>query len=109
MPTAASCRLISRVGDDLPRDRFAIRIATTEAVGEPEIRSAFAEGTLDADIEAHLRMAREKGELRDDADPAALRVLAFATLHTIAIRASAGAPSAELREIVRKTASVICG
>jgi len=49
-----------------------------------------------------------RGELRDDADPAALAVLASATLHTIAIRARAGVPRAELREIARKAVSVIC-
>jgi hypothetical protein len=35
--------------------------------------------------------------------------LASATLHTIAIRARAGVPCAELREIARKVVSVICG
>jgi TetR/AcrR family transcriptional regulator, copper-responsive repressor len=97
--------------DGLPRGCFAIGTATTEAVEDPEIRSALAEGlrTLDADLEAHLRMARERGELKDDADPAALAVLASATLHSIAIRARAGVPRAELREIARKAVSVICG
>jgi hypothetical protein len=50
-----------------------------------------------------------KGELRDDADPAALAVLASATLHTIAIGARAGVPRGEPREIARKAVSVICG
>jgi TetR/AcrR family transcriptional regulator, copper-responsive repressor len=98
-------------GDGRPRGCFAIGTATTEAVEDPEIRSALAEGLhmLDADLEARLRTARETGELKDDADPAALAVLASATLHTIAIRARAGVPRAELREIARKAVSVICG
>jgi TetR/AcrR family transcriptional regulator, copper-responsive repressor len=97
--------------DGLPRGCFAIGTATTEAVEDPAIRSALAEGLrlLDADLEARLRMARERGELKNDADPAALAVLASATLHTIAIRARAGVPRAELREIARKAVSVICG
>jgi AcrR family transcriptional regulator len=98
-------------GDGPARGCFAIGTATTEAVEDPEIRSALAEGlrTLDADFEARLRMARERGELKSDADPSALAVLASATLHTIAIRARAGVPRAELREIARKAVNVICG
>jgi AcrR family transcriptional regulator len=98
-------------GDDGARGCFAIGTATTEAVEDPEIRSALADEfrTLDADFEARIRTAHERGELRGDADPAALAVLASATLHTIAIRARAGVPRAELREIARKAVSVICG
>jgi TetR/AcrR family transcriptional regulator, copper-responsive repressor len=98
-------------GDGRPRGCFAIGTATTEAVEDPEIRKALAEGVhlLDADLEARLQMARDKGELKDDADPAALAMLASATLHTIAIRARAGIPRVELKEIARKAVSVICG
>ena len=96
--------------DGLPRGCFAIGTATTEAVDDAEIRSALAEGlrALDAGFEARFRMAREKNKLKADADPAALAVLASATLHTIAIRARAGVPRAELREIARKAVGVIC-
>lgn len=98
-------------GDGPPRGCFAIGTATTEAVEDAEIRSALADGlrALDADFEARFRMARERGELRDDADPAALAVLASATLHTIAIRARAGVPRGELREIALKAVRVIRG
>ena len=97
--------------DGLPRGCFAIGTATTEAVDDPEIRTVLAEGLrmLDADLEARLRMARDRGELRHDADPAVLAVLASAALHSIAIRARAGVCRAELREIARKTVCVICG
>jgi TetR/AcrR family transcriptional regulator, copper-responsive repressor len=98
-------------GDGGPRGCFVIGTAVTEAVEDPEIRNSLAAGlrTIDADFEARLRTARERGELKDDADPAALAVLASATMHTIAIRARAGAPRAELREIARRAVSVICG
>jgi TetR/AcrR family transcriptional regulator, copper-responsive repressor len=98
-------------GDGLPRGCFAIGTATTEAVEDREIRSALAEGlrALDADFEARIRTARESGELQNDADPATLAMLASATLHTIAIRARAGVPRTELREIARKAVTVICG
>jgi TetR/AcrR family transcriptional regulator, copper-responsive repressor len=98
-------------GDGRPRGCFAIGTATTEAVEDPEIRKALAEGVhmLDSDLEARLQMAQDKGELKDGADPAALAMLASAMLHTIAIRARAGIPRSELREIARKAVSVICG
>ncbi len=64
---------------------------------------------IDADFETRFRKARERGELKDNADPTALAVLASATMHTIAIRARAGTSRAELREIARKAVNVICG
>jgi TetR/AcrR family transcriptional regulator, copper-responsive repressor len=97
--------------DGSPGGCFAVGTATTEAVEDPEIRSALAAGlhALDADFEARLRIARDTGELKNDAEPAALAMLASATLHTIAIRARAGVPRTELREIARKAVTVICG
>jgi hypothetical protein len=82
------------------------RNATTEAAEDPEIESVLAAGvrSLGAEIEGRLRLAREKGELKKNADPEALGMLASATLHTIAIRARA-----ELRRIARKAVKVICG
>jgi AcrR family transcriptional regulator len=96
-------------GDDRPRGCFAV--GTAEALEDREIRTALVEGlrALDVDFAARLQMARESGELKNDADPAALAMLASATLHTIAIRARAGVPRTELREIARKAVIVICG
>jgi AcrR family transcriptional regulator len=98
-------------GDALPRGCFAVGTATTEAVDNPVIRSILADGlrALDADFEARFRMARERGELKDDADPAALAALASAVLHSIAIRARTGTPRAELTEIARRAVAIICG
>lgn len=96
--------------EGLPRGCFAIGTATTEAVDDSEIRSVLAAGlrALDADIETRLRVAHARGELAKDADPAALALLASATLHSIAIRARSGVARAELREIARKAVKVIC-
>ena len=98
-------------GKGRPRGCFVVGTAVTEAHDDPDIRKSVAAGlhTTDADFEARLRMAREKGELKHNADPAALAVLASATMHTIAVRARAGAPRSELREIARKAVNVICG
>jgi len=47
--------------------------------------------------------------LSGDADPTALAKLASATLHTIALRARAGTPRAELEQLARQAVGVICG
>jgi len=98
-------------GNGRPRGCFVIGTAVTEAVEDAAIRNSLAAGiqAFDADFEARFRRGREKGELKRDADPAVLAVLATATMHTIAVRARAGVPRSELREIARKAVNVICG
>jgi AcrR family transcriptional regulator len=98
-------------GKGSARGCFVMGTAVTEAAEDTEIRNSVAAGLrmIDADFEARLRKAVETGELKPDADPAALAVVASATMHSIAIRARAGARRAGLREIARKAVSVICG
>jgi AcrR family transcriptional regulator len=97
-------------GAGRPRGCFVIGTAVTEAVEDREIRSSLADGfrAFDRNFEACFRRARETGELADDADPAALAVLATALMHTIAVRARAGASRDTLRELARKSVRVIC-
>src|ERR1700747_130704 len=87
-------------GKGRARGCFMVGTAVAEAVDDPDIRKSLAAGlhATDADFETRLRSAHEKGELKPDADPAALAVLASATMHTIAIRARAGVPRSELRD-----------
>ncbi len=98
-------------GYDRARGCFVIGTAVTEAVEVSAIRASLAEGirAFDAAFEAHFRIAQQKGELKAEADPAVLAVLATATMHTIAIRARAGIPRSELSELARKAINVICG
>ncbi len=98
-------------GEARVRGCFVIGTAITEATEDPEIRSIVTAGfqTLDADFEARLRLALEKGELKEDVDLATLAVLATATMHTIAVRARAGTPRDELERLARKVVDVICG
>ena len=98
-------------GDGRPRGCFAVGTATTESVADAEIRHSLAEGLrlLDADLEARLVQAQARGELKRDVDPAALAVLAAATLHTIAIRARAGVDRTALEDLAAKAVKVICG
>lgn len=97
-------------GKGHPRGCFVVGTAVAEAVEDLKIRNSVAAGlrTIDADFEARFRNAQVKGELKEDADPAALAVVASATMHTIAIRARAGVPREELRELARKAVNVIC-
>jgi AcrR family transcriptional regulator len=98
-------------GEERARGCFVVGTAITEAVGDPEIARIVTAGfaRLDADFEARLRQARANGELKEDADPEALAILASATMHSIAVRARAGAPRDVLRKLARKAVSVICG
>jgi TetR/AcrR family transcriptional regulator, copper-responsive repressor len=98
-------------GSGQARGCFVVGTAVTEALEDREIRKSLATGfrMIDADFEARLRIAREKGELKDGADPAALALLLSATMHSIAIRARAGFPRAELLEMARTTVGMICG
>jgi AcrR family transcriptional regulator len=97
-------------GDGSARGCFVVGTAVTEAAEDREIRSSLLAGflTFDNDFEARFRTAREQGQLRGNRDPAALAILATATLHTIAIRARAGVPRARLRELARKSVAAIC-
>jgi AcrR family transcriptional regulator len=96
--------------DDQALGCFVVGTAITEAPGDPEIQRIVAEGfrTLDANFEARFKLARAAGELKQDADLKALALLASATMHTLAIRARAGASRNDLRKLAQKAVSVIC-
>jgi AcrR family transcriptional regulator len=98
-------------GSGRSRGCFVVGTAVTEAVENREIRNSLASGlrAFDSDFEGRFRTARDKGELKNDADPSALAVLATATMHTIAIRARAGAARDDLRVLARKAVRVLCG
>jgi TetR/AcrR family transcriptional regulator, copper-responsive repressor len=96
-------------GEAGPRGCFTVMTAASEAVSDPDIRSLVLEGfsELDKAFAACFRIAKEKGELPDTADPLVLAQLASATIHTIAIRARARVPRKELEAIVKGAIDVI--
>jgi AcrR family transcriptional regulator len=98
-------------GDEHVRGCFVVGTAVTEALGDPEIQDVITGGfrKLDTDFETRLRQARDAGELKKDADLEALAMLVSATMHTIAIRARAGASRQELTTLARKAVGVISG
>jgi AcrR family transcriptional regulator len=98
-------------GESGPRGCFTVMTAASEAVADPDIRAMVLEGfaELDKAFAACFRLAKEKGELPEGADPAVLAQLASATIHTIAIRARARVPRKELEAIVTGAIDVMVG
>lgn len=98
------------LGGETPRGCFAINTAAVEAVADAEIRARLAAllAELDAGFTARFAAARECGELSPGADPAALGALAAATLHSLAIRARAGAPQPALEALAEAAVALLC-
>ncbi len=97
-------------GEGSARGCFVVGTAITEAAQDPEIRRIVTAGfkMLDESFEGLMRLARARGELSENADPAALAILACATMHSMAVRARAGAARDELWAFARKAVDVIC-
>ncbi|WP_407166870.1 TetR/AcrR family transcriptional regulator [Bradyrhizobium sp. ORS 111] len=95
---------------DSPRGCFTVMTGASEAVADPDIRAMVLEGLteLDKAFSICFRLAKERGELPETADEAALAHLASATIHTIAIRARARVPRQELEAIVNGAIDVMC-
>jgi TetR/AcrR family transcriptional regulator, copper-responsive repressor len=98
-------------GETGPRGCFTVMTAASEAIADPDIRAMVLEGLseLDKAFAACFRLAREKGELPEGADPVVLAQLASATIHTIAIRARARIPRKELEAIVNGALDLMLG
>ena len=98
-------------GESGPRGCFTVMTAASEAVHDPAIRAMVLEGFVELDkaFAACFRLAKEKGELPESADPVVLAQLASATIHTIAIRARAQTPRKELEAIVNGALDVMLG
>jgi TetR/AcrR family transcriptional regulator, copper-responsive repressor len=98
-------------GETGPRGCFTVMTAASEAVADPDIRAMVLEGFVELDkaFAACFRLAKERGELPEGADPAVLAQLASATIHTIAIRARAHVPRKDLEAIVKGAIDVMVG
>jgi AcrR family transcriptional regulator len=96
-------------GEAGPRGCFTVMTAASEAVSDPEIRAMVLDGfaELDKAFAACFRLAREKHELPQSANPEVLAQLASATIHTIAIRARAHVPRRELEAIAKGAIDVM--
>jgi AcrR family transcriptional regulator len=94
-----------------PRGCYTIGTAVTESTADPEVRQLLLDWMHESDgaFTRLIGMARERGELPDGADASALGILAVATLHTLAVRARAGAAAEELEAVVAAAIRTICG
>lgn len=92
-------------GKDGQRGCFGFCTAPAAAVEHPGIRQALARAIelTDARFETEIRRAVIRGDLDASADPQRLARTASAMLHSIAMRARAGAARGELQVIAAQT------
>jgi TetR/AcrR family transcriptional regulator, copper-responsive repressor len=91
------------------RGCFGIGTALTEAVEDPLIREAFADGLrrIHAGFESCIVRAKSEGELSANADVETLAGLASAVLSSLAIRSRAGMPRESLERFAKTSAQAI--
>lgn len=93
------------------RGCFIIGTAATEAVRDPAIRTAFAEGLHELDdlLEARLRHAIQHGELKTQLEPAVLARILCGVMNSLALRARAGETRVTLQATAEGTVRLVCG
>jgi len=91
------------------RGCLALCTAPTDALGEPLVRSALSDilGTIDRQLAVRFERAAREGEIARDSECNALAALAAAALHSLAVRARAGASRGELEHIADAAARVL--
>jgi TetR/AcrR family transcriptional regulator, copper-responsive repressor len=98
-------------GDGNPRGCLVICTAATEATGDPAIRSALAAilGNIDSMLAVRIARAQAEGDSCVGGNAMALARVATSVLHSVAVRARAGARRSELLAIARATADLVTG
>ncbi len=94
-----------------PRGCLVICTAVTEAAGDTTIRSALAAilAEIDSVVAVRIARAQDDGDRCIAGDPKALARIATSVLHSVAVRARAGARRSDLLAIARATVEVIVG
>src|SRR5271156_1394273 len=98
-------------GKGSPRGCLVICTAVTEATGDPVIRSALAGilAELDSVVAVRIARAQAEGDRCTGGDAKVLARVATSVLHSVAVRARAGARRSELLTIARAAAELIVG
>lgn len=98
-------------GQGGPRGCLVICTAVTEATTDPAIRSELAAilAGIDSAVTARIARAQADGDRCAGGDPTALASVATSVLHSVAVRARAGARRGELLKIGRTAAELIAG
>lgn len=94
-----------------PRGCLVICTAVTEATGDPAIRSALAAilAELDAVVAVRIARAQAEGDRCTGGPAKVLAQVATSVLHSVAVRARAGARRSELLTIARAAVELIVG
>ncbi len=97
-------------GNEGPRGCLYVCTAAVEAVQHVEIRGDLLEilRVIDAALAARIAAAQAAGEIARDRNAGELGMLAAAILHSIAIRARAGAGRRQLEGMARLVVDLIC-
>jgi AcrR family transcriptional regulator len=98
-------------GENGPRGCFTVMTATSEAMSDPEIRGLVQKAldTGQRTLAKRLEAAVADGELSPNANIPVLAQIAAGAFDTLAIRARARVPRAELEAIAANTVDLICG
>jgi AcrR family transcriptional regulator len=93
------------------RGCLVVCTAVTEATFDPTIRAALAEILAEVDSVVAVRIARaqDEGDRCAAGDPKVLARVATGVLHSLAVRARAGARRSELLTIARAMADLLAG
>jgi TetR/AcrR family transcriptional regulator, copper-responsive repressor len=96
---------------DKARGCFSISTAPAAASSDPAVRQFLAESIRGADryVADRLERGRTRGELAANVDPAALAPIVTGTMHTLAVRARAGASRTQLMALAAAATDLICG
>lgn len=97
-------------GATAARGCFLISTATAEAIQHARVREVLGRSLneFDGAISERMELAKTRGELPADADPATLARLASAVMHSLAVRARAGDTRETLEAIARSGVDIIC-
>lgn len=102
----ATSSSIYRAGASGQQGCFLIGTAVTESVAEPEVRAVLDRAFAELDDAFRARFEHSAEEL--SGEPAALAPIATAIMHTMAVRARAGAGEAALEAIYETGIGLIC-
>lgn len=98
-------------GEKGPRGCFTVMTAASEAMADPDIRAVVQKAITNADrtFAERFRLAVSEGQLPASTDCEAIAKLLSASIQSIAIRARAHVPRAELEGIARSMIDLVAG
>ena len=100
---------VYRSGPNGPRGCLVVCTAATQSIADPLVRAALDEilTSIDALIAARYERARAEGQIDPSVDPLRRARLVSAAMHSLAIRARAGAPLSVLTDLAEDAAAAL--